>query len=399
MIPFDFTTVFLLAAMMASFIAGEAALYGDTLTLHINVAPKIVQSGFDASTAEQIFVAESARIVSGESIIPTPTLRVSSRPTVISALATPLRLDIVVGALQDQFGYDRLVVNAAVVPGSGTEQHMLLVVEQPRETPEQIRVTQADGDTAALIRRGADATMARVSPYRVAQADYIKGLQYDATALLDAKEMAARYLARPWEPSRASERAMLYNLLALLTLLDVQSPAIGSKPPVADGNLATEAKTNSNITAAEGLLSMIDPIPGVLPEARGVVALNRAFLAVARKQPAEALAFFQTGLGLSANIKLPAFGAKITMLNGLIVWSGGDMVQAERLFRTAIAALPNDEGPHAYLAQLLSAKGDEAGAEAERRIAIAVHPFDVEIPVFAQSIFWVDPINGGIKKH
>ena len=75
MIPFDTTTLLLLAGMLVSLIAGEAALYGDTLTLHINVVPKIMQTGFDGATAEQIFIAESARIVRGEPIIPTPTLR------------------------------------------------------------------------------------------------------------------------------------------------------------------------------------------------------------------------------------------------------------------------------------------------------------------------------------
>jgi hypothetical protein len=375
MMPFDISTLVLLAGMVISLIAGEAALYGDTLTLHINVSPKIVQGGFDSATAEQIFIAESARIVRGESIIPTPTLRVSSRPTVMSALATPLKLDTVVGALQDQFDYDRLVVNAAVVSGTGDSLRMLIVVEQPRQTPEQIQLTQADGEPAALVRRGADITMSRVSPYRVAQADYIRGLDNDPEALKEAKETAIRYLARPWESARASERAMLYNLLAMLALLEEQVPA------------------------AEKQLSLVDPIPGVLPEARGVVALNRAFLAVAGKRPAEALAFFQAGEKLATSISLPDFGARITTLNGLVAWSGGDKVQAEKLFRAAIAALPGDEGPHVYLAQLLAANGDEAGAEKQRDIATATHPFDVEIPVFAQSIFWVDPINGGIKRH
>lgn len=84
MIPFDATTIFLLVDMVVSLVAGEAAFYGDTLTLHINVAPKIVQAGFDGATAEQIFIAESVRIVRGASITPTPILRVSSRPTVMS---------------------------------------------------------------------------------------------------------------------------------------------------------------------------------------------------------------------------------------------------------------------------------------------------------------------------
>jgi hypothetical protein len=375
MFPFDLTTLALLAGMAVSFIAGEAAMYGDTLTLHINVVPSIVQTGFGVVTAEQTFVSESARIVQGKSIIPTPTLRISSRPTVLSALATPLQLDAVVGALQDQFGYDRVVVNAAVLAGTAGALRMLLIVEQPNQTPEQIQITQANGDPVALVRRGADATMARISPYRVAQADYIRGLDNDPEALKDAKATAQLYLGRPWDPTRASERAMLYNLLAMLSLLDGQVPE------------------------ANGQLKLVDPIPGVLPEARGVVALNRAFLAVANQRPAEALALLQAGEKLAADISLPNFGARITMLGGLVAWSSGDIAQAEKLLRAAIVALPDDEGPHVYLARLLAAKGDDAGAEIERSASIAAHPFDLEIPVFAQSIVWVDPVKGGITRR
>jgi len=375
MLPFDTTSLFLLVGMLVSLIVGESALHGDTLTLRINVAPKLVQAGFDSTTAEQIFIAQSARIVGEPSIIPTPTLRVSSRPTVRSALATPLKLDSIVGALQDQFGYDRLLVNAAVLPGSGDALRMLLLVQQPHQPPEQIEVTQADGDPIALVRRGADFTMGRVSPYRVAQANYIRGLDNNPTALTEAKETALRYLKRPWEPARASERAMLHNLVAMLALLEDQMPI------------------------AENQLDLIDEIPGVLPEARGIVALNRAFLAVAGKRPAEARVFFQTGEKLAASIGLPNFAPRIAVLGGLVAWSGGDIVQAEKSFRAAIAALPGDGAPHVYLAQLLEARGDAAGAVAERKAATAMRPFDVEIPVFAQSIFWVDPVHGGIRRH
>jgi hypothetical protein len=225
------------------------------------------------------------------------------------------------------------------------------------------------------VRRGADITMARVSPYRVAQADYIRGLDNDPAALKEAKETASRYLSRPWEPARSSERAMLYNLLAMLALLEDQIPIAVTQ------------------------LAMVDPIPGVLPDARGVVALNRAFLAVAAKQPAEALEFFKTGEKLAAGITLPDFGARITLLGGLVAWSGGDIVQAEKSFRAAAAAKPGDEASHVYLAQLLAAKGDEAGAAVERQAAAAARPFHAEIPVFAQSIFWVDPVKGGIKRN
>lgn len=375
MLPFDISTLVLFAGMLASLVAGEAALYGDTLTLRINVSPQVAATGYDAEIAEKIFIAESAWVVRGESIIPTPILRVSSSPTVLSALAAPLRLETVVGALQDQFGYDRLVVNGAVVSAPDNALRMVLVVEQPNQTPEQIQLTQADGDLPALVRRGAGATMSRVSPYRAAQANYIKGLRDDPAALADAKGTATRYLARPWERGRASELAMLHNLLAMVALLE------------------------GDIQQAENHLKLVDPIPGVMPQARGVVALNRAFLAVAGKRPDEAQALFETGSKLAAGITLPDFDARITTLNGLLAWSGGDLVEAERLLRAASAESAVSVEPHFYLAQLLAAKGDEAGAATERGAAAAGDPFDVQIPVFAQSIFWLDPVNGGISRR
>lgn len=41
MISFHATAIFRLAGMLVSLVAGEAAFYEDTLTWHINVAPKI----------------------------------------------------------------------------------------------------------------------------------------------------------------------------------------------------------------------------------------------------------------------------------------------------------------------------------------------------------------------
>jgi hypothetical protein len=95
---------------------------------------------------------------------------------------------------------------------------------------------------------------------------------------------------------------MLHNLVPMLALLDGPIP---------------EAKSQ---------LALVDPIPGVLPEARGAVALNRAFLAVPAKWPVEAMTFFRGGEILATSISLPNFGARITMLNGVVAWSGGDTV-------------------------------------------------------------------------
>lgn len=375
MLPFDLTSIALFVGMMMSIIAGEAAIHGDTMTLNMNVAPKVTQGGFETGMAEKIFVAESARLVHGPSLIPTPTIRAGSQPTLIGALASPLHLERVVGALQDQFGYDRLVVSAAIVTTADDALRLLIVVEQPSQVAEQIELTQANGDPAELVRRGAAVTMERVSPYRVAQAHYTKGLMGYPLALKDASLTTSRALARPWEPTRASERAMLLNLQAMLSLVD------------------------GNIAAADQTLGRVDPIPGVLPQALAVVAFNRAFLAVANKQPAEARTYFDLGQKLGTGIAVPDFAARIMMLEALVAWSDGNLTETARLLKASIAALPTDEKPHAYLARLLGPKVDQTGAEAERDVAVAAKPFVVDVPFLAQSLFLVDPVLGGIRRY
>jgi len=278
-----------------------------------------------------------------------------------------------VAAMQDQFGYERLVVTAAVLSEQDNALRLMIVVEQPPRVPEQIQLIQADGDPAALVRRGAGATMERITPYRVAQSYYIRGLESDLSALKEAENTAARYLGQPWEPARASERAMLHNLLALLALVD------------------------GKVGLAETMLRLVEPIPGVLPEARAVVALNQAFLAVAAKRPEEARAYFKTGESLSAGIDLPDFQARVAMLHGLVAWSEGNTEEAERLLRASIAAMPTDERPHAYLAALLARGTDES--RSEQVIAISARSFVEELPFLAQSVFQVDPVAGGLKRY
>src|SRR5258707_11609603 len=113
----------------------------------------------------------------------------------------------------------------------------------------------------------------------------------------------------------------------------------------------------------------IESVPDALPAAHGTVALNRAFVAVAQRRPADAASCFKTGAALSKGVTLPAYDARIALLGGLVAWSAGDVAEAEALPRKSIAGMPVSEALHAYLAQLLAAKGDAAGAAAERNAA------------------------------
>ena len=374
--PIDLSTLAVLAGLFIGAVVGNAVWFGDPLQLQITVPPKLVEQGFTEAAAEQLFVSEAARVNQAAVTVRTPEVPARSNPSVVSAVANPLGLDNVVLALQGQLGLDPLLVRGAVLTnGTGGALDMVIFVTQGSEPAERLELTQADGNPTSLVKRGSRLVLEQVSPYRVALTDFSQGIAGDAAAATRAREVATRALARPWSPARATEHVMLHNLLGVGALLD--------------GDLA----------AAEAQFRLTDAIADAAPPARGIVALNRAFVAVAERRPAAAIAWFKTGQALSAGVGPAGYQARIATLGGLVAWSAGNAGRAEAWFRQAIALLPRDDEPHAYLAQLLEAKGNAAGAAAERAVAADVRRFDVPIPAMAQSELWVDPLQGGVRRR
>jgi len=372
----DLTSLVLFAGLFIGLVVGDAALFGDTLQVQIAVPAKVAQTGFTEAAAEQIFAAEVTRIGQVRSPFPAPSAHMSSRPSVLAAIGNPLNLDSLVVALQDQAGIDAISVSGAVVADATSSRlDLLMVISPPNESPTRLHLTQQDGDANRLVERAVDRVLAQIMPFRYALADLTDGLTADAKLLARAKQTAAQAVAEPWIPQRATEQVLLYDVLAILALLD--------------GN-ATEARTQ---------FAAADSVPQALPLAHDLIMINRAFLAVAEKRPAEARADFEAGIADLARVPLPDWPAKLDTLHALVDWSGGDVRRAEQLLRYAATAAPQDETPHAYLARLLTAKGDAAGAEDQRKQAARLHRPDIEFAALAQSLFWVDPVNGGMRRR
>src|SRR5215470_9996157 len=311
--PIDLSTLAILAGLFFGSVIGDAVLFGDKLQVHITVPDKLVAAGFTQEAAEQLFLAEVARVGQVPSIVHTPEADVNSRPSVLEALVRPLKLTEVVSSLQYQLGYDSVMVHCALIEGAaGPGLQMVVVVSQPNEPPVNMKLSQPDGDAAALVERGSRLALEMVSPYRVALTDFWDGRHGDAAQLAHAKEVADGALNQPWDADRATERVMLRNLLALTALRT--------------GDFAT--------AAAQYKLS--DTIPGAMPAAYGTVALNRAFVAVAERRPTDAVAQYKQGVQLSTDVRLPGYAADLTLLGGLVAWSAGDTAQAERLIRRAL---------------------------------------------------------------
>jgi hypothetical protein len=280
--------------------------------------------------------------------------------------------------VQIQLGADLTTVSGSVmVDDKGPQLAMVMVVVVPQEAPVQVRLTQDDGDATALIRHAANLALERVAPYRVALTQFARGLEGDKAALAEAKGTASRAVKQHWVAvaNRASERVMLFNLLGLLAAADADA------------------------AGAEAQFRFSDYVPEAAQAAHGTVSLNRAFLAIAAKQPEQATKWLSTGLKETTDVKLPGWQEWILVLSGLTAWSRGELEHAEKLLREATADAVDDDVPYFYLAQLLAAKGDAAGAAEARISAASRHQFSVRIPSLALADFWVDPVNGGLQRR
>ncbi len=293
----------------------------------------------------------------------------------MTALAKPLNLDGVVMAVQNQLGIDHLMVFGALLATDTRRLDMLMVVMQPQQVPVQTVLEQPDGDATALVKRAASWAMEQVSPYRVVLAHFLAGLDGDQDGLAQARAAAGRFLGRPWHPGRASELALTHNLLALLLLLDDKA---------AD---------------AEAELALTDAMPGVLPRARAEVSLNHAFIAMSRGRLDEAAALLESSRHDAADLDQPDLMVTIETQQALLAWRRGDRDAAESGLRDVVAVAPASEVAHHYLALLLRANGDEAGAIAEDDAARIGRRFERQRHGIAVLQFWMDPVTGNLTRR
>ena len=383
----DFTSLFIVAGILFGLVVGDAAIYGDTLRVQIEVAPNINNAGFTETAAEQVFLARAAQIVNGDSIIPAPPVRVATAPTVVAALAKPLDLDAVVMAMQNQLGIDHLAVSGAILMESGPDRtvtgkgahplttarlDMPVVVLRPHQTPVHTVLVEDDGDPVNLVKKAAAWAMEQVSPYRVVLSYYLAGVSGDPRGLAAASDAANRFLSRPWDPANASELAMTRHILALMAMSD------------------------GNFGEADAQFELAGLTPAVAPQVRSQLDLDHAFLAVAKKRPERAAELLHRSRETARTLNLPGFANTLDLMEGLVAWSAGDTSKAEAMFRHVIASSPVNDSAHHYLAALLQARGDKAGAAAEEQAATLSHPFDVKQEGLAVVVFWTDPVNGGV---
>jgi hypothetical protein len=374
--PIDLTSLALLAGLFFGAVIGDAALYGDPLRLQISVPSRLADAGFTEEAAERIFANEVARIGEVLSIVPTPSVQVNSSPSIFAAIAKPLNLEDLVVTVQRQVGRDVVQIHGAVMESpTGKGLDMLITAESPRELPISLRLQQPDGDPVALVDRASKEVLAQVSPYRVALTDFAALLRGDATATGRIREMASDALGHPWTQTRATERVMLHNLLGVTSMLD--------------GDLAT----------AQREFELGYATPGALPAALGTISLNRALLDLAQKRTDAALADYKDALVKTSGVDLAGYNSRLITMAALITWAQGDLAQAASLLQRAIEVRPQNRAPYEYLARMMEARGDSAGAAAMRAASEIQPHYELDFPALAMSELFVDPIKGGLERR
>jgi tetratricopeptide (TPR) repeat protein len=300
-----------------------------------------------------------------------------------------------VSAAQSGFGIDNMNVVGAITqtdgkpspakdaaagakPESGGSSQpgleMVLVVSQAAKGVEQTRIRQDENiDPVALVEQSAFWTMERIAPYRVVFAEFLNATRGNSGDMARARQTALRVLGRNWEVEQSSERALVYNALALMALYE------------------------QDLAQAEIQLRLADMVPGVLPAVRSALALNHALVATAQKRPSEAKEWFDTAMKSASSINLLDFDANLRVIEALVRWGNGDIAGAEASLRTALTASPESETAHFYLAQILDLKGDRTGSARELSAAQASRRFDPKQQALVTALYWVDPVKGEVR--
>ena len=375
----DLFSLTVYAGLFFGIVIGDATFFGHRARVQISVPPSLVQSGFNEVTAERVFRAKVERIEQVSVVFPSQDVDLKSGTNLFAVVAKPLNLDGIVLSLQQTAGLDVASIDGSILTNPKTAGlDMVMVVSSPSRPAERFKLTQGEGDVTDLIERSAIMALEEVAPVRATLSEFRDGLSGDGTGFDKARATAMRALARPWDPAFAVQRVLLRNLLGLLALI------------------------KNDIAGAEEQYQLAASIPGQPSWTQALIAANQAFLAVAAKQPRQAETYLQIVMQ-SAHFRyapLPTVvSERLLTLHGLVVWSAGNVAEAESLLRAAIAELPTDPEAHIYLAQLLTASGDIAGAKAELTTAANVGRFERPLLGLVQSDFVVNPIDGGIKRR
>jgi tetratricopeptide (TPR) repeat protein len=159
------------------------------------------------------------------------------------------------------------------------------------------------------------------------------------------------------------------------------------------------AAADNDLPGALAAYRAIDRIPQVPEAVQAEVALNKAIIALALRRPGEAADLLQQASANQDQINLPGFAADLRVVEGLIAWGDGKLIDAERIFAAIAREAPQRETAHHYLGQVREVLGDHDGAARALNDARMAHHVEAPREELAVQLFWVNPVEGGIARR
>jgi hypothetical protein len=363
-VSMELATIGLLSAIVFGLIAGDAVISANTMAVGIGLPPTVQQSGLTRQSAEEIFVTELSRIAAIPSGVPVPVPRVSSRRTVIGALAEPLKLTDLTIALQDLFGLEPIRVSATMMQ-RGNGLVMEAIVAQEGHPLQRLSFERPDGDAVALIRHAAISTFAEIAPFRVTLAQLRDVLQDPQMDVRPIRAQAERLLQRDWGVDSDIERSALHSLVSVLALL------------------------HGDVEGAQAEIRRADAIEGALPTARTFYALNGSFVGLLQGDMRLAERELNRATQTPMQQIIPVFPAYIEVQRGLISWADGKIDDADAAFQRALVIDPRNNVAMTYRHWVAQSRLGVPPDAADRPPVAST--FSPQIPGLMASAFLLDP--------
>jgi len=356
--------------MIFGLLTADAVVNAETVAVQIDVPAAVARTGYTEDVVERIFVHEIETITQTRSLLQSPSMRSSRKPTIVGVIANSLRIDNFTAALQDLLGLDRTRIAGAIVTSAPGDRERLLINSSSAYSGAFSLEISEKGDTEQLLRHAAHDTMQRVHPYRSAlfhfeQISASGGKDYSIVV-----QIAERELSRPLRAEMLEERSFLQNLLGIVALL------------------------NNDLNEAERRFRLsFDRSPGF-----NVGRINLAFVHVERDSYQEAIDLLTPLIagGLGQRLSIPSKRSALlqeAILNtlGTALWAQGDLDGAEAAYKRATREHPSSAGAYSYWARLLRERGDEqAAAEKEKIARVNALTFE-NYPEIANLYFWMSP--------
>jgi tetratricopeptide (TPR) repeat protein len=350
-------------ALALGLLGADAALSANTLGVHINVPSELGSRGITREIAEEVFANEVARMAQTPSLLAPLEVRSSSEPTVIGAVAKALHLDEITFAMQRTIGLNPMRLTGTVMPADASTR-FVMTASSSSTGSFMIDIKSVDSDYVELIRRAAQLTIERVSPYRAALYHFSEAAKSPKPDFSRTEVIAQRDLQEQLRTETVVRRAFFHNLLGIVALM------------------------RDDDRAADHFQAAIDHMPTL-----AAAHLNLAFLDVYRDRYGVAIERVKGVLQPKPMTKVPQLLAAAYTTWGVAAWALGRHDEAEAKFAQAAEEYWGTAAAYDYWGDMLIALGRTSEGEAKKQLAIANLPFFENFPEVALLYFDLDPAD------